>query len=213
MTDEEIKIMCDKMQAYYLEYEKRDKQLEAENIKRGIEPRNYFITPGEKIQALSDWADKYKDIDVFVETGTRWGRTLFSMKDKFKKLYSVEMDNYWYEISMKNYEHSGSPKHIKIEEGDCLSFLPKILKEVKSRCLIWLDAHDKEGTPVLEELDIIFNDKIKDHVILIDDAYDFSIGYLNYPSVYQIRDLALENGYNFTMENKRTPEIMVLYPQ
>tara|TARA_A100001011_G_scaffold372020_1_gene429968 strand:+ start:7173 stop:7814 length:642 start_codon:yes stop_codon:yes gene_type:complete len=213
MTDEEIKIMCDRMDVSYLAHEKRNKRLESRIRRMGIEPFTHHISNEEKIQILSDWADKYKDIDVFVETGTRRAKTLLALRDKFKKLYSVEISNRWYKESINNYKKAGSPKHIKIEKGDCLSFLPKTLRKVRGRCLIWLDAHGTDGTPVLEELDIIFNDKIKDHVILVDDAYDFSRGHLNYPSVYHIRDLALENGYNFTMENERAPEVMILYPK
>jgi len=200
MTDEEIKIMCDRMGANYLEYEKTKLD-------------TYYISAEEKVQILSNWADKYKEISVFLETGTRRGETLFAMKDKFRKLYSVELSERWYNKSMTRHAKAGSPENIIIENGNCLLFIPKVLKETNDRCLIWLDAHGKRGTPILEELDIIFNDKIKDHVILIDDAYDFSRGHLNYPSIYQIRDLALENGYNFTMENERTPEVMILYPQ
>ena len=213
MTDEEINKACNRMSANYIAHNRRNRRHNVNLKKNGITPFSYHISRKEKIQILSDWVDKYKDIDVFVETGTREGKTLLSMKDEFERLYSVEISHKWYNKSIKQMKRAGNPEHIKIEMGDSLSFIPKVLEEVNDRCFIFLDAHGKHGTPVLDELNIIFNHSIKDHVILIDDAYDFSRGHLNYPSIYQIRDLAIENGYNFIMENERAPEVMIIYPQ
>ena len=213
MTDEEIKIMRDRMDANYLAHSLRNKEEEFRLAEMGIAPFVHHITEAEKVQVLSDWAVRYEEIGFFLETGTREGNTLFAMMDKFKYLYSVELNERWYNKSMKKYRKKKSPKHVRIEHGDCLLFIPKVLEETNDRCFIWLDAHGKRGTPILDELKIIFNHSIKDHLIAIDDAYEFSTGHSNYPSIYQIRDLALENGYNFTMENERAPEIMILYPQ
>jgi hypothetical protein len=213
MNDKEIKIMTDRMDANYLAHSRRN-ILEGRRQKRmGIEVFTHHISQKEKVEILSNWADKYKDINIFLETGTREGKTLFAMKDKFERLHSVEISGRWHNKSMRRYKKIGSPKHIKIEKGSCLSFIPKVLEEVNDRCFIWLDAHGKDGTPILDELEIIFNYGIKDHLIAIDDAYDFSRGHLNYPTIYDIRNLALENGYNFTMENERAPEVMILYPK
>lgn len=69
-----------------------------------------------------------------------------------------------------------------------------MVKKIRGRCLFWLDAHysgkgtakgDKESS-ISHELDIIKTLKNKDHVILIDDAREFT-GKNDYPTLDEVK--------------------------
>ena len=67
-------------------------------------------------------------------------------------------------------------------QGDSSDRLKDVLDEVDERCAFWLDAHagakdlytrGEVDCPLLEELNIIKDHKIKEHLIAIDDAHLF----------------------------------------
>ena len=67
-------------------------------------------------------------------------------------------------------------------QGDSSDRLKDVMDEVDERCAFWLDAHagaknlytrGKVDCPLIEELEIIKNHHIKDHLIAIDDAHLF----------------------------------------
>ena len=64
-------------------------------------------------------------------------------------------------------------------QGDSGEKLKDVLSEIHEPCVFWLDAHAgaKEGyargevdCPLIEELDVISNHNIKNHIITVDDA-------------------------------------------
>jgi hypothetical protein len=64
-------------------------------------------------------------------------------------------------------------------QGDSGKKLKDVLSEINEPCVFWLDAHAgaKEGyargevdCPLIEELDVISNHNIKNHIITVDDA-------------------------------------------
>lgn len=66
--------------------------------------------------------------------------------------------------------------------GDSSERLKDVMDEVDERCAFWLDAHagaknlytkGKIDCPLIQELEIIKNHHIKDHLIAIDDAHLF----------------------------------------
>jgi hypothetical protein len=83
--------------------------------------------------------------------------------------------------------------HIHIHQGDSADVLPALLQEIDEPCLFWLDAHysgpgtarGRVDTPITQELSAIFEYHVKKHVILIDDARDFT-GEDGYPALDEL---------------------------
>lgn len=113
--------------------------------------------------------------DIFIETGTNNGTGVENaLAADCKTIHSIEIVESLYEYC-KNKFQANSGVHLYC--GDCLEVLPKILENINEPVTFWLDGHySGEGTgkgeypnPVLQELEIIKNHKIKTHNILIDD--------------------------------------------
>ena len=76
--------------------------------------------------------------------------------------------------------------------------LPKILSNLRDRCIFWLDAHYSGGvtakgdldTPIIKEIEIILEHPIRDHIILIDDAQYF-VGRNDYPKLEELEKYVL----------------------
>ena len=120
---------------------------------------------------------KFKDIGCvnFFETGTCVGGTLRAAAQVFDICYSVELDDYFYDLSCKNLSDL---KNIKIFKDTSINALKKHSKKLKGLTLYWLDAHNspsikpgKNNCPLLEEIDWIFNNiPLDDFILLIDDV-------------------------------------------
>lgn len=91
--------------------------------------------------------------------------------------------------------------------GDSGKILPEILASLNKPCLFWLDAHYSDGitakgdveTPIVSELEAIFNHSIQSHVILIDDARCF-IGENDYPTIDWLREYILKQHLDWVFE-------------
>ena len=118
---------------------------------------------------------KETKIPVFIETGTYLGDMIYSVKDIFKEIYSIELDKKLAERANKIFKKYN---HIHIINGDSSEVLPKLLLKINRPVQFWLDAHYSGGittkgdreTPILEELNSILNWWINGSIILIDDA-------------------------------------------
>jgi hypothetical protein len=74
--------------------------------------------------------------------------------------------------------------------------MPELLSGIKEPCLFWLDAHYSGGvtgqadseTPIVKEIKSILAHPRSDHVILIDDAREFT-GNSNYPTLEELRQI------------------------
>jgi len=169
---------------------------------------NPTIPPSYEIkrQIIEKYESQF-DAKIFIETGTYLGDTVFALKDKFKKLISIELDINLFE---KSKERLGPYKHIELIQGDSSKVLPSIINEINEPILFWLDGHysgigtakGEGNTPILKELDIILNHHIKNHVILIDDARCF-IGESGYPTIEELQKFVykINNKMFFSVEN------------
>ena len=118
------------------------------------------------------------DLNNFVETGTFMGETSGIAAEIFKDVYSVELGINYYTLARSRLKHL---KNVHLYHGESPAFLQEILKNKNDRILFWLDAHCSGGstaksdknTPILEELDAIRKNNIKNSVILIDDLRCF----------------------------------------
>jgi len=112
---------------------------------------------------------------VFVETGTYLGDMVAAVMLRFRQIYSVELSPELYERARKRF---AAYQNVHISHGDSSEVLSGILSEIAEPCLFWLDGHFSGGItargtvdfPILGELECIREHKIKNHVILIDDA-------------------------------------------
>lgn len=149
-----------------------------------------------KQSTIKDYAKKFQ-IETFIETGTYMGSTTNSVKNTFKKIYTIELDEKLYQHAKKKFHNSA---HIKVSKGDSSKVLPTILKNIKEPCLFWLDAHYSKGitaksnkdTPIIEELGFILDHPIKKHIILIDDADCFN-GTRDFPTINYLKNIIKKN--------------------
>jgi hypothetical protein len=167
-------------------------------LKGAISPAPHIV----KRNILRKYARRY-GCKVFIETGTYLGDTVFSLKNDFDKIISIELGQNLYEQAKKRF---ADYPQIKIMRGDSGQVLTEIVPNLSEPTLFWLDGHysgkgtakSNLNTPIIKELETIFNHPVKNHVILIDDARCFT-GDNDYPSIEFLK--------NFI--NKKRPETKI----
>jgi len=133
-----------------------------------------------KINALLELVQragkKLKDFNLFIETGTYQGDTIFECSSFFKKCYTIELKPEFFEQVVRK----ASVLNISNTTfvcGDSAKEIGTILnQELFSSVIFYLDAHWSSGNtargsldcPVLEELKLIFKHPGQ-HLIIIDD--------------------------------------------
>ena len=139
-----------------------------------------------KQRTLTQFAQEYK-LEVFVETGTNLGHMLAVQKNRFREIYSIELDEW---LAARAKRKFAAYSNIHLYQGDSGVILPQIVPLLKERCLFWLDAHwGDESAPIKEEMECIYRHPIRDHVLLIDDARWFD-GHGDYLSIDELREHA-----------------------
>lgn len=132
-----------------------------------------------------EYAEKLKkdyNLEVFIETGTYKGATIFNMEDIFDELHTIEFGKELYENLVSNYKGS----KINFYNGDSSEKIVEILEKIKKKPLFFLDAHYSAGdtsgsfedVPLLGELleIVLWN---KPCVIIVDDVRIFGTKDLN----------------------------------
>jgi hypothetical protein len=148
----------------------------------------------KKRKIIRYYANKY-NILTFVETGTYLGDMISALSKDFDEIHSVELFRPLYEKACLRF---AVKKNIYLHFGSSDIELTNILKILKSPALFWLDAHySGEGTakghdesPILGEINKIFEYGMMNHVILIDDASLFN-GANGYPEIDAFRKCVL----------------------
>jgi len=144
---------------------------------------------------------------VFIETGTYTGHMVYAMLNKFKEIYSIELD---YTLAEKAKMKFMGYRNVHIIQGDSAQVLPVILEKVSQPCLFWLDARYSGGktakgeleTPIMRELSFILNHPVAGkHILLIDDARCFT-GQNDYPALGSLETLIKENHPDWIFEVK-----------
>lgn len=176
-----------------------------------------YMTAEARRRLLLEMQQTYH-LKYFVETGTSSGDTPEFLRDHFTLLYTIELDDALYAAACARFPQGFS--NVKCYHGDSGEILPAVLAQVPDRALIWLDGHycgpgsarGATDTPVVKELEAIFTDVAmtgRQHVIMIDDARIFGEGaehllepgFVDYPDLSWIKQLARENNYGFLLEN------------
>ncbi|MGA2227042.1 MAG: hypothetical protein ABSH41_21615 [Syntrophobacteraceae bacterium] len=147
-----------------------------------------------KRKIIKQYQQKYS-YEVFIETGTYLGDTVYSLKDCFKTIYSIELAH---DLYLRSKALFSSYSHISILNGSSADILPTIMDGVDEPCIFWLDGHYSGGitalgdevTPIIKELKCILSHKINNHIILVDDARLFT-GEDGYPTLNDIKNVIL----------------------
>lgn len=165
-----------------------------------------------KQEIVKDIAKEF-NLKVFIETGTFLGDMVNAVKDFFEKIYSIEINEKLYQMSKKRLKKHN---HIHIIKGDSGKILKFLLQKINKPALFWLDAHycggitgrGEKETCIIEELQIILNHQVKNHIIFIDDARAF-IGENDYPTIEELKGI-LNNQphYHLTIED----DIIRIFP-
>jgi hypothetical protein len=126
----------------------------------------------------------------------------YALRDQFKAIYSIELSEALWKRAVRRFR---AYPHIQIRLGDSGDVLPRILENIASPTIFWLDGHYSGGvtakgcleTPVVKEVIAILRHKVKAHIILIDDARCFD-GTGDYPTQNELKDLVAQNSLDFT---------------
>lgn len=167
-----------------------------------------------KQRILSEYASAF-NTGTLIETGTYLGDMIYAMKDHFENIFSIELADVFYKHARRRFRQY---RHIEIRHGDSGEELAQVLNTVSSRCLFWLDGHYSAGftakgktdTPVMNEVQIIFKHKIKDHVLLIDDARCFD-GTHDYPTISELREFVGQHAENYEFSVKH--DVIRIHPK
>jgi hypothetical protein len=112
---------------------------------------------------------------IFVETGTHNGDTTNIVKDKFERVYTIELSEHYFNKAKKRFESS---KNVQVIQGDSSRMINKICEVLDKPTFFWLDGHYSGGDtaqgekdcPLIEEISSI-NDNCKVQcVVAIDDV-------------------------------------------
>ena len=168
------------------------------SLKSLYEKKFVIPTYDEKRKILGGYQEKFK-LTTLVETGTFLGDTVEFFKNRFEKVYSIELSE---ELALKAQKRFETDSNITIIHGDSGEVLSSLVDEFEKPALFWLDGHyssefflngefiktarSDKNTPVEKELDLLLSSKVK-HVILIDDARLFT-GKGDYPTIRTVKE-------------------------
>lgn len=139
-----------------------------------------------KQRTLAEFGERFK-LQVMVETGTNLGNMINVQKNRFREIYSIELDTW---LAARAKRKFAAYPNIHLYQGDSGEVLPTIVPLIKEPALFWIDAHWGDiDAPVKKELECIYRHPIRDHVLLIDDARYFD-GHGDYYSIDELRDHA-----------------------
>jgi hypothetical protein len=159
---------------------------------------------------------------VYIETGLFKGESLNkAINCDFKKLYSIDINPEFINDGLKNFRNYIDENKVEILLGNSIDVLKKLLPTINEKITFYLDAHDltykgingnlydkKYECPILEEIDVISNHHIKEHIIIIDDIKMMINGGVGWGEGYGItldllknKILTINEKYNFEIIN------------
>lgn len=177
---------------YQDEFESNDEANPSSSLYKQIIVREYIKKTGAKI---------------FVETGTYLGAMVDAVEDLVNNVYSIEIDKVLHARNLKKYD--GNVK-VQLFNGDSGEVLPNVIDGINEPIVFWLDGHysglntsmGEKETPIIKEISSILNHKVKEHVILIDDANCFGSN-AGYPKMSELEGLVkgLRENSTFNVED------------
>ena len=156
-----------------------------------------------KQQTIIEYGQRY-NIQVFIETGTYLGDMVYAVSKEFDRIVSIELSENLYRKALRRF---AKHKNIHIYHGDSTVVLLEVGQTLTTPALFWLDAHYSGGfstrgemdTPVLAELNTIFDHSDFNNVILIDDARLFD-GTNDYPTLHALQAFIKQKKPNYVFK-------------
>ena len=116
-------------------------------------------------------------VPMFIETGTFTGSTAYWASQHFQQVFTIEFAKAIHQQAVAKY---GQIKNIAFLYGDTRDQLARVVDQLSTPGIFWLDAHwsagatygEQDECPVLDEIEVIQRSK-QQHFILIDDARMF----------------------------------------
>jgi hypothetical protein len=133
----------------------------------------------------------------FVETGTYRGQGVeMALAAGFAVIHSVELSE---EHQTRNRRKFAANPNVHLYQGESAYHLGAILQSIDAPAVFWLDAHYSGGdtvkgpetSPLVKELNLIKQHRIKEHTILIDDRRHFGTIYFDSVTEDQARGIIL----------------------
>jgi hypothetical protein len=134
------------------------------------------------------------------------------MKAHFQRVVSIELSP---QLAKRAQGRFANDRHVQIVQGDSSRLLGSILNEFDGPVLLWLDGHysytctvdgeqietalGDESTPILKELESVFSQRIRNHLVVIDDARLFT-GQSGYPTIAEIERAVSRSKWKCTIE-------------
>lgn len=142
-----------------------------------------------KIDVVKSFVTR-SEYGLFIETGTYLGSTVEVIARLGVRCHSIELDP---DLFSRARHILRRHKNIDFVLGDSAVRIPELLEQVHEPSVFWLDGHFSGGvtargavdTPVAIELEAILMHKVKEHIILIDDAREFT-GVGDYPLLSEV---------------------------
>jgi hypothetical protein len=145
--------------------------------------------PSIDINFLKLLRGDYTRFNVFVETGTFMGETIFAMEPYFNSLYTVEISPELHYNTKSIYNGN----KIKFLLGDSALVLDEVTKNIPDSAIFFLDGHwSAQNTgrgikdcPLYEELHHINNNFKGEAIIIIDDFRLFGSHIINWGDIHK----------------------------
>lgn len=160
--------------------------------------------PHEVKQVIIRDTQRTSGYQVLVETGTHRGAMMEAQKYNFRKLYSIELSDFFFEAATRRFKND---PQVTIVHGDSGEKLASVVAELKEPAVFWLDGHYSSGDtakgqlecPIYGELSAVLQDRDRAHIILIDDARCFQGGN-DYPTVEELAAYILKTNPAYRLE-------------
>lgn len=126
---------------------------------------------------LSDLGNYKLDSGILIESGSLYGDTIQRALDcGYTTVYSIEIDEKLYKLVSGRFNKQIEEGTVKLFFGSSIDVLPNVLRDIDEPVTFWLDAHLHEGdygvehnAPIIEELDIISEHHVNNHLVMVDD--------------------------------------------
>lgn len=161
--------------------------------------------------------------NVFVETGTYVGNGVATaLRAGFQKCISVEIHESNYTVCVNRFQQEMQSGQVQLYLGNSETQFEQMVAQLNEPATFWLDAHISaqygeklsKNCPVLDELQVLKNHAIKNHVIMIDDCNCFDSPAHDWISLRSVQRACLDinPAYKFDFVDAVLPKnIMVAY--
>lgn len=129
-----------------------------------------------KQMTVAEYGRRY-NLRCLVETGTYYGEMVAALRKQFDRIYSIELDP---ELAGYSRQRFKNYPEVKILEGDSGTLVPQVVAQLDRPAVFWLDAGyygvdltKGDLSRLLTELRAILSSRVREHVVLMDDARIF----------------------------------------